>query len=423
MHALLVSLGTDGDIYPYLGLGEVLRQRGHRVTLVANEPFAQRAADRGLEFHTLVTSAELDLLYANPDFWHPLRSGPLMAQWGTRQLRQQFELLHGLIDDDTLLVANPGALAGRLLHETRGTPLVSLVLQPGVIPSSVAPPVMPGGLTLPRWAPQPVGWLYWRGLDVVGNWLVGRELNQFRADLGLPPVRRFFQWWNSPQKIIGMFPAWYGPPQADWPPQLETTAFPRPGLGELPCAVQAFCAAGEPPIAFTFGTGMKHARAKFAAAVEACQALGRRGILLTNYSEQLLPSLPASVIHVPFAPFAALFPRCAAVVHHGGVGTTAAALAAGVPQIALPFAFDQEDNGARITRLGVGEFIKPRRLSATSLAESLRRVLAHEVVSRCREAAALCSEDGLELAADIVQRISSKQAGGESDDLQPPRVQ
>lgn len=405
MHAVLVSLGTDGDIYPYLGLGEALRRRGHRVTLVANEPFAQAAAERGLEFRTLVTREELEKLYANPDFWHPLRTGRLMAQWGTRQLRPHFDLLESVVDAETTLVANPGALPARLLHETRSLPLVSLVLQPWVIPSSLCPPVMPAGLTLPRWAPRPLSWLYWRALDGVGDWLVGTELNRFRAELGLGPVRRVFQWWNSPQQIIGMFPAWYGPPQADWPPHLQTTAFPRPTLGELPQNVADFCAAGEPPLAFTFGTGMKHAQAKFQAAIDACQALGRRGILLTKYPEQLPAGLPSSVLPVSFAPFAALFPRCAAVIHHGGVGTTAAALAAGRPQLALPFAFDQEDNGARITRLGVGEYLRPGRATAANLTAALRRLLRPEVQSRCQAVAELCEGDGLELAADIVERV------------------
>jgi len=408
MHAILVTLGTDGDVYPYLGLGELLRRRGHRVTLATNEPFAEAAARRDLEFRVLVPTQELDELYANPDFWRPLRSGALLARWGGRQLRRHYEIVESLLGDDALLIANTGALAARIAHDKHGTPLISLVLQPGVIPSALAPPVMPGGLSLPRWAPLPVGKLYWRGLDLVGGWLVCGKLNRYRAELGLLPVRRLFQWWNSPQQVIALFPDWYGPKQPDWPPQFETTAFPRPTLGELPAEVATFCRVGEPPIVFTFGTGMLHAEAQFRFAIEACLALGRRGILLTKYPDQLPGGLPETIRHFPFAPFAALFPECAAVVHHGGVGTTAAALAAGTPQVVLPFAFDQEDNGDRVTRLGVGECVKPRRISAKTLTAALRKVLSPEVADRCRALAPRCSGDGLEMAADLVEAFAAR---------------
>ena len=331
-----------------------------------------------------------------------------MARWGGRQLRRHYAIVESQLADDAVLIANPGALAARIAHDKHGTPLVSLVLQPGVIPSSLAPPVMPGGLSLPRWALRPVGKLYWRGLDFVGDWLVCGKLNRFRAELGLPPVRRLFQWWNSPQQVIALFPDWYGPKQADWPPQFETTAFPRPALGDLPAEVAEYCRAGEPPIVFTFGTGMKHGAAKFRYAIEACAKLGRRGILLTKYPEQLSEALPDTIRHFPFAPFAALFPGCAAVVHHGGVGTTAAALAAGTPQVILPFAFDQEDNGDRVTRLGVGAYVKPRRINAATLTAALRKVLSPEIGARCRALAPRCAGDGLEMAADLVEAFAAR---------------
>jgi UDP:flavonoid glycosyltransferase YjiC (YdhE family) len=100
-----------------------------------------------------------------------------------------------------------------------------------------------------------------------------------------------------------------------------------------------------------------------------------------------------------------LFPRCAAVVHHGGVGTCAAGLAAGAPQVVAPFAFDQEDNGARLVRLGVGESLAPRRCTAANLTAALRRVMGPEVRARCQEVAAQCDHDGLELAADLVEAL------------------
>ena len=138
----------------------------------------------------------------------------------------------------------------------------------------------------------------------------------------------------------------------------------------LPDDVREFLDAGPPPVAVTFGTGMMHARELFAEAVAACEQAGLRGMLLTRHPEQLPARLPTTVRQFAFAPFRELFPQCVAVVHHGGIGTTSQALAAGVPQLILPFAFDQPDNGVRVQELGVGAWFHPKRNCAGRIAEA-----------------------------------------------------
>src|SRR5262249_39327275 len=156
--------------------------------------------------------------------------------------------------------ASPAVFAARLVQERMGRPMATIVLQPWMIPSIEAPLVIPG-LTLPRWAPSWVGRLYYRMLDIVGGLLTGRELNRLRSSIRLPPVNAMFRWWFSPEQILGLFPAWFGPPQTDWPRQMRLTGFPlydgRPPAQLLP-EVRDWCLAGKPPIVFTFGTGMIH---------------------------------------------------------------------------------------------------------------------------------------------------------------------
>jgi UDP:flavonoid glycosyltransferase YjiC (YdhE family) len=249
-------------------------------------------------------------------------------------------------------------LAARLIQEKLGVPLISVVLQPWMIRSISAPPVMMGGLPLPRWAPRAIGKIYFRAFDGVGALLLGRELNQLRTSLGLKRVRRIFHWWFSPELAIGMFPEWFGEPQRDWPPQIQLAGFPmndNPPNDGVPEKTIQFCRAGNPPIAFTFGTGMMHAAELFQNAIEACRTLGARAIFLTRYRSQLPGGLPSFFHHCEFAPFQKLFPLCAAVVHHGGIGTVAKALAAGTPQLILPFAYDQMDNALRVKKLGAGD--------------------------------------------------------------------
>jgi UDP:flavonoid glycosyltransferase YjiC (YdhE family) len=407
MHAILATVGTDGDVVPHLGLGAALRARGHRVTLAAPEPHSARADALGLEFCPLVTAAEAGRMLADPDLWHPLRSGAMMARWGGPLVPRQYHLLAGLArQPGSVLVANPGVLAARLAQEALGTPTASLLLQPGLLPSSTAPPAMPGGLTMPAWLPRPLRRLYWLGVDAAGYALVAPPLNRARAGLGLPPVRRVFRWWLSPDLVIGLFPPWYAAPQPDWPPQLRLAGFGQfdGARGELPEDVRTFCADGPPPIAFTLGTGMRHAAGFFRTAVAACEALGARGLLLTKYPDTVPARLPPRVRHCAFAPFRRLLPLCGAVVHHGGVGTTAAALEAGCPQLVLPLAWDQPDNAARVAALGGGLTLGPRRRSRGNVSRALARLAAPDVRNRCRAIASRAGgEDGLEVAAGWVE--------------------
>ncbi len=409
MHVVLATVGTDGDVFPHIGLGAVLRGRGHRVTLAAPDPYRAGAESRGLGFEPLVTAEEMARALADPDMWHPLRSGRLMARWGAPLIPRQYEALARLVrQEPAVLVANPGVLAARVVQERLGVPTASLLLQPGLIPSVTAPPEMTGGLTPPRWLPRPLVRLYWRGVDAAGAVLVGRDLNRFRRQFALAPVRRVFRWWLSPQLVIGLFPSWYAAPQPDWPPQLRLAGFGRFDGADSPLSadLEAFLGAGPPPVAFTLGTGMAHGAAFFRTAVAACEALGVRGLLLTKFGH-LLPRLPASVRHCRFAPFRRLLPRCAAVVHHGGVGTTAAALEAGCPQVIAPLAWDQPDNAARVEALGVGTTLGRRQRSRGALAAALRRVTVAAVCDRAKVVAAKArGADGLAVAAEWVEELA-----------------
>src|SRR3954462_6893098 len=162
MHVVLATVGTDGDVFPHVGLGAALRARGHRVTLAAPETYPARAPAADLEFCPLVTAEEVARMLADPDLWHPFRSGMMMARWGGPMIPRQYEVLAGLArQPDSVLVANPGVLAARLVQEKLGVPTASLLLQPGLLPSNTAPPEMPGGLTIPAWLPGPLRRLYW----------------------------------------------------------------------------------------------------------------------------------------------------------------------------------------------------------------------------------------------------------------------
>jgi rhamnosyltransferase subunit B len=410
MHAILVTMGTDGDVFPYLALGARLSARGHRITLVANQRYEDAAAEHGFTFHTLISNNEENQLFANPDFWHPVK-GPLFgARVGAPLIGRQCSLLAKLVGGrDTVFIASPGVFAAAIVREKFSLRMATVVCQPWLIPSAIAPPAMPGGLSLPRWMPLVGRKLFFQLLDTLGGSLIGRQVKQARATLGLKPVRGVFSWWFSPQLVVALFPDWYAQRQADWSPQIRMTGFPlydgRP-REELSAELVHFCQADVRPVVFTFGTGMLHATRNFQVAVETCRALGIRGILLTKTTNQIPAELPDGIRHVSFAPLRKLLPLCAAIVHHGGIGTVSQALAAATPQLVLPLAWDQPDNAERVRQLGAGDWLPSRRRETVHVSEALRRVMSPAVHERCSAIAKRFSGgDPLEAAVEWVEEL------------------
>ncbi len=392
MHFLLVSMGTYGDVFPFVGLGAELRRRGRWVTFVANEEYGPVAERFGFEFVSLLSNEETLELLGHPDIWHPVKSAILGARWMKGRVAREYELLKPFIEPDTVIVSYPPMFGARMLHETVGVPLISVVPMPWVIPSGHNPPDLMATPNLPAWAPTIVKRGYWRTIEAASDFMIGRHINRVRRGLGLKKVRQVARWAFSSQMTVGLFPDWYATPQPDWPANLKTAGFSDFDGGDdagLPAGLVDFLEAGEPPVAFTFGTGMRHGERMFRMAADVCELLGIRGILLSRFKGQVPATLPEGVMRCEYASFRELFPRCAAAVHHGGLGTTAQALAAGTPQLILPFAWDQRDNGLRVKRLGASDWL-PSKSSADRVARALRPLMTPAAKMRCQEWRARC---------------------------------
>lgn len=386
LRVLLAPFVAAGDVHPLLGLGITLRQRGHHVTVATNDQFSPLVARLGLEFVSTGTLDEYLAVTRDPNLARPLNAVRVgFARSVIPLTRRLYTIIERWYQPGQSVVAAAGlALGARVAQDKLGVPLATVHLQPASFRSLYQGSKLPF-LVLPDWFPRRVKTAVYNVLDHGADQNL-LAVNQFRAELGLAPAERMLSvWWNSPRRVLGLFPEWYAAPQPDWPAQAVFTGFPLfdGGLDNaLPDELEAFLAGGEPPIVFSQGSLIRYAEHYFTASIEACRRLNRRGILLTPFAEQLPRALPATIRHYSYAPLSRLLPRAAALVHHGGIGTTALALAAGIPQVLVPRMHDHPDNARRLQRLGVGAIVRPANYRATSVAAALERLLSDAEVSR-----------------------------------------
>lgn len=417
MRILLTAIGSYGDVHPFVGLGKVLASRGHDVAVVANPYFAQLVEQADLRFVPISTREEYEQLGANPQIWHRFHGPRMVLREGMANLvRPLYETIASQhVPGETVVAAHPLDMGSRVAQEHLGIPMASVELAPLSIRSVDAPPRMPA---VPRGGPRAaIRAYYWLIDRLMVDPLIAQAVNGLRAELGLQkPVRRFYnKWWYSPQLVLCLWPEWFGAVQPDWPPNCHTVGFPlwdESDHAGLPAAAEEFLAAGDPPLVFTPGSANAFAERFFSAAVEASRVLGRRAILLTKFPQQVPPDLPPQVRHFEFVPLSRLLPRAAAFVHHGGIGSSSQGLAAGVPQLVMPMAFDQPDNAERLQTLGVAEILPPRRFHGRAVAAALERLIDNaERARRCESLASRCDGNAaLSRAADLLESLHAPQA-------------
>ncbi len=409
-HIVLPALGTAGDVHPVVGVGRALRQRGHRVTVYTDPSQHAYVREAGLEAAWTGPADLHDRVLAHPDVWHPSRSWTHLAREALGPITGPlFAYLQEVRPD--LVAASGLCPAARLADEILGIPCVTMVLQPMLVRSAVRPGatgVMPFPGWLPEWAMQ--------GLYAVADRvLLDPPLREPIAAIcrahGRPVPQGFLgAWLASPRGVVGLWPDWFAPRPPDWPAHLVTTGFVEadPGALDDP-ALAAFLDAGAPPVVVTFGSGMRHAHDVIARSVASLDAVGLRTLVLTRTPQQVPSPLPSSALHVPWAPLGPLLQRCAAIVHHGGIGTCARALEAGIPQVIVPHAHDQFDNAAHLARLGVATRVDTGATSKVGAA--VRGLLDGDAVRQARDFGQRCDAGGAERAAEVMEGVIARGDG------------
>ncbi len=392
-HFVVVAWGSMGDIHPLLGLSRALKARGHRVTFVTNEAFNDMAVEAGLEFHSVGTLAEAEDTLGNNDLWHPRKGFEVVWRSCVEVQKRMLGFILSQVDaGDLVIIAHPLGLPAAITARDSipGLKVFSTWLAPNNL-RTCEDPLFVGPQRIPGWVPHAVRRWLWRRVDAdILDPLTLPDINALRASRQLPSMAHYANLlYDAPDHAVTLFPSWFGKRMPDWPSNMLSGDFLLyDGLAQKPLGedVQQFLNAGSAPIVFTFGSAMQHAGKAFRASLDACRRLDRRGIFLTLFKEQIPDGLPSTVAWFEYAPFSHLLPHAAAVVHHGGIGSTAEALRAGIPQIVVPMAHDQFDNGARVKALGVGNCIARSRYRAGYLTRTLAELLGSaDVISRCRE--------------------------------------
>jgi UDP:flavonoid glycosyltransferase YjiC (YdhE family) len=233
------------------------------------------------------------------------------------------------------------------------------------------------------------------------------HVNGQRSRFGLSHV--FSSNYEEPHvlKHLAAFPDWFCPLAADWPAGVENVGFPLPAApGKLSRRIADFLEQYPRPVIFTPGTCVEHACAFAELARECCDELGRPGILLARDRGSAGHVARPSFLELDFVELALLLPHCSSIVHHGGIGTIARALEAGVPQVALPRGFDQFDNGERLRLLGVGSALDTKDHSAPRVARAVDAVLSNEVMQKATLLAHRVV-DGVSRASDVLEAMAT----------------
>jgi rhamnosyltransferase subunit B len=396
---VIAGTGTRGDLLPMLAIADELLSRGRDCHVLGNAGIEEQARQRGVPFTSVAPAQTNNLGGIEHNFGsHVFPSYAPIADFVRAELQRGSELV---------FVNSEYYAATTLLAERYQLPLCRFTLAPYRMVSLERPHWPwcqrlngPFGRSVRRYAlPQFYERRYSQPYVLSG-------VNAFRSQLGLAPLESSRCLEQLVTHQVCLFPEWYCPKAPDWPANVDCVGFPLPSpRGSLPEFVRRWLREHPRPIVFTPGTGVSDVQAFFAHARACCEQLGKPGIFLSP-SFGTEGACDPRILHLPHLELALLLPHASLLVHHGGIGTTARAFEAGIPQLISPQAFDQPDNAQRVVELGAGALLARERLSGDTLAQAAARLLASsETFAVARELSRRCvRSNAIRTFADILEQ-------------------
>jgi rhamnosyltransferase subunit B len=417
---LIHAFGSYGDIHPYMGLALELQRRGHQPVIATSSIYRQKIEAEGIAFRSIRPELpRMDQELMRKVFNRRKGTEFIFRHILMPNLRDSYQDLAAVAGDPELIISHPVGFAGPLLARVRRIAWISTVLAPASFMSAEDPPAM-AGVPFPEQVTK-LGKRFHRVFFAWADrmtrpWLA--PYRQLEKELGLAPsANPIFAGQHSPFRVLGLFSPLLAAPQPDWPPQARATGFiffdrdevEHPSTPEL----EKFLAAGPPPLVFTLGSAaVQAAGAFFEESAKAARLVGRRAVLLVgkDMPRPAAELLSGDIATFDYAPFSQLFPRAAAIVHQGGIGTTAQVLRSGRPALAMPLSHDQFDNAVRTKRLGTTRIIGRRRYRAQTVAAELEQLLRDPKYARraAEVGSAIQAENGVGAASDAIESFLSR---------------
>jgi rhamnosyltransferase subunit B len=415
---LIATLGSLGDLFPYLAIAKELLRRGHRPVIATLDRYRGAVEAEGVGFTVM---RPLESQFGGTQevvrrIVHP-RKGPeyLIRRVVMPFVRQSYEDLSRAAEGADLLISHPMSVTMPLVAEKRKMPWVSTVLSPMSFFSAHDPPVIAAAPWLHHlrlFGVGPYRWIFGWAKALSASW--EQPLRDLRGELGLPPSKKLamFEGQFSPTLNLALFSKTLAEAQPDWPPNTEVCGFARYDGRPIPEAaateLRTFLESGEPPIVFTLGSSVSMDPGDFfRKARESAGRLHRRALMIVGESASEPLGESAGMKVFSYVPYSEVFRHASVIVHPGGIGTLSQALASGRPMVVTPAAFDQPDNARRARRMGVARVLPFRRVTAKRLADHLADVLGRQDYhSKAVEAGrSLRHENGAVSACDYLERI------------------
>lgn len=407
---LLCPFGSEGDVNPMLWLADGFRRLGHRPVFVLTANYGPLAERAGFPWVPVGGETDFESIARDPRFWSPF-TGPAHV---TRVMLDSLEAFHGAVRQaprPDIVVGSTFAVAAFCFAEAAGIPRVTMHMQPVVLRSVGDYPVFGHGMGWLRGMPP---WFRKFSFSVMDGFLditLRGPLNRFRHRQNLPPIDNVYRWLVG-ETVILPVPPWFAPPVPEWPERLFQCGFPGcpGGKMEIDPRAAALRSTGRKVALWTHGSANYDTARFWRIAHEVTADLGLASLFVGPSPPDV--SLPPDSLHIPHAPFETLLPACDVIVHHGGIGTTAKAIAAGLPQLVIPRAHDQPDNAARVRRLGVGLSLPYPCLGRRRVRGLLARVLGGEAFSgRAAELAPLAMDPRPDEAASWIIKFCAEGHG------------
>ncbi len=395
-----------------LGIALELLHRGHDVTFLANPVFESQAKAGGLNFAPVGTESDYQFVW-DPNTWRWWRIATAFKKgWLPFMLPTYEAIAAHSKPTGTVLVANSVAAGAQFAQEKFSLPLVMVTPNRLLFENLDDAPNFGPFQSPPRWFGRAGRRVHRRLTDVFVDRCIVDGVNAVRSDLGLPPRKRFLSSWvQSAERVVGLWPEWFAKKQSSWPRELVLAGFLNYDRDKLETVdgISALTNDGSKsaPIVFTCGSAMTHAQAFLDVAIEVHRNLERPVIVVTDRRFQPPSPIPPGVSYSPYVPFRRLLPRVSAIVHHGGIGTCSAALAAGIPQLIAPLAYDQFDNAEVCEKLGVARRVSRHLFTPRRVSRWLRLMLSSTHVSECcrKLAQRIDSVAAMSCACDAVQGV------------------